>query len=94
LFDWSVDEDPDCGGYALVDPASGDGSITGGIGPSTEEGDTGVKIDVRVDDLAEYLQRAELLGGRRLVEPAELLGGFGTFAVLADPDGNHVGLWA
>jgi predicted enzyme related to lactoylglutathione lyase len=53
-----------------------------------------VKIYVRVDDLPGYLERAERLGGRQLVEPTELPGGFGTFAVLADPDGNHVGLWA
>jgi uncharacterized protein len=52
------------------------------------------RIYVRVDDLPAYLERAERLGGRRLVEPTDLPGGFGTFAVLADPDGNQVGLWA
>ena len=94
LFEWSVDEDPEWGGYALVDTASDEASIPGGIGPSMADGDTGVKIYVRVDDLPAYLERAERLGGQRLVEPTELPGGFGTFAVLADPDGNPVGLWA
>ena len=94
LFEWSMDEDPEWGGYALVDTASDEPSIPGGIGPSMAVGDTGVKFYVRVDDLHAYLERAERLGGQRLVEPTGLPGGFGTFAVLADPDGNQVGLWA
>ena len=57
-------------------------------------GDAGVKVYVRVEDLDRYLERAEELGGARLVPPMELPGGFGRIAVLADPDGNPVGLWA
>jgi predicted enzyme related to lactoylglutathione lyase len=53
-----------------------------------------VKIYMRVDDLDEYLDRAEKLGGQRLVPPTELPGDFGRFAVFTDPDGNQVGLWA
>lgn len=92
LFDWKVDVDPSMGGYGLVDTGA-EGSIIGGIGPSMAPGDAGVKVYVRVDDLAAYLDRAEHLGGRRLVEPTQLPGDFGWFAVLADPDGNQVGLW-
>jgi predicted enzyme related to lactoylglutathione lyase len=66
----------------------------GGIGPSQAPGDTGVKFYVRVDDLEAYLARAERLGGRRLVPPMDLPGDYGRIAVLADPDGNPVGLWA
>ena len=40
------------------------------------------------------LDRAEALGGKRLVAPAELPGDFGRFATFTDPDGNQVGLWA
>jgi uncharacterized protein len=40
------------------------------------------------------VDRAEALGGRRLVPPTELPGDFGKFAVFADPDGIPVGLWA
>ena len=94
LFDWSVNEDPEWGDYALVDTGSGEGAVPGGIGPSMEEGATGVKIYVRVDDLGKYLSRAEELGGRRVVGPTALPGGFGSFALFADLDGNLVGLWA
>lgn len=90
-FDWQVDADPAMGGYALVDTGGG---IGGGIGPSTGPGDTGVKIYTRVDDLDARLDRAERLGGRRLVPPTDLPGDFGRFAIFADPDGNQVGLCA
>lgn len=93
LFRWQVEADPQMGGYALVDTNAGDGAIGGGIGPSTEPGDTGVKIYVRVDDLDAYLDRAEQLGGRRLLPPTDLPGNAGTIAMFADPDGNPVGLW-
>lgn len=91
LFDWQVEADPQMGGYGLVNTGSG---IGGGIGPSQQPGDAGVKIYMRVDDLDSYLERAEKLGGTRLVEPMDLPGDFGRFAIFADPDGNQVGLWA
>jgi uncharacterized protein len=94
LFGWQVSADPAMGGYGLVDTAAGEGAIGGGIGPSSEPGDKGVKIYMRVDDLDAYLDRAEKLGGRRLVPPTELPGDFGKFAVFTDPDGNQVGLWS
>ncbi|PJJ72141.1 hypothetical protein CLV46_1705 [Diaminobutyricimonas aerilata] len=94
LFDWKVDGAPGDDGYALVDTQSEPIPLMGGIRPSMGEGDTGVKFYVRVDDLAAYLDRAEQLGGARLVEPTELPDGFGTFAMFTDPDGNTVGLWA
>jgi len=94
LFDWQVAADPDMGGYGLVDTGAGEGAIGGGIGPSMGSGDTGVKFYVRVPDLQAALDRAEELGGKALVPPTDLPGDFGRFAILADPDGNAVGLWA
>jgi len=94
LFGWTAEADPAMNGFALVDTGAKKGAIGGGIGPSTEPGDTGVKIYMRVDDLDAYLERAEKLGGRRLVPPTDLPGDYGTIAIIADPDGNQVGLWA
>ncbi|GLW12689.1 hypothetical protein Misp01_78170 [Microtetraspora sp. NBRC 13810] len=94
LFDWRVAADPEMGGYGLVDTGAGEQAVGGGIGPSMQPGDTGVKVYVQVDDLDAYLDRAEALGGERLVPPIDLPGDFGRFAVFADPDGNQVGLWA
>lgn len=95
MFGWQVSADPAMGGYALVDTASGEGAVSGGIGPSSGPDDKpGIKIYMRVDDLDASLDRAEKLGGRKLVPPTELPGDFGKFAIFADPDGNPVGLWA
>jgi hypothetical protein len=94
LFDWQVAADPAMGGYGLVDTGAGEGAIGGGIGPAAAPGETGVKIYVRVDDLDAYLDRAERLGGKRLVPPTDLPGDYGRFAIFTDPDGNPVGLWA
>ncbi len=73
LFGWQVTADPAMGGYGLVDTAAGDGAIGGGIGPSGEPGERGVKIYMRVDDLDAYLDRAEQLGGQRLAPPPTCL---------------------
>jgi predicted enzyme related to lactoylglutathione lyase len=94
LFDWKVDADPAMGGYALVDTQSAPGPVFGGIGPSMDGKDAGIKFYVRVDDLAATLDRAVELGGARVAEPSDLPDGYGSYAILADPDGNAVGLWA
>ncbi len=93
LFGWQVAADPAMGGYALVDTGAGDDAVGGGIGPAETPAEAGVKIYMRVDDLDGYLDRAEKLGGQRLVPPTDLPGGYGRIAVFKDPDGNAVGLW-
>jgi uncharacterized protein len=77
-----------------VDAGAGYGGIGGGIGSSGQPGEKGVKIYMRVDDLDAYLDRAEELGGKRLVPPADLPSDYGRFAVFTDLDGNLVGLWS
>ena len=82
LFSWQVNADPAIGGYGLVD-----------TGPGSAPEDYGVKIYMRVDDLDKYLDRAEQLGGKRLIPPTDLPEDYGRFAIFTDPDGNAVGLW-
>ena len=94
LFGWTVNADPDMGGYGLVDTGAGAGTIGGGIGPAETPGEAGTRMYVRVPGLGAALDRAEELGGKRLVPPTDLPGDYGRFAILADPDGNQVGLWA
>jgi predicted enzyme related to lactoylglutathione lyase len=94
LFGWQVAADPAMGGYGLVDTGAGEDAVGGGIGAADDPGAAGVKIYMRVDDLDAYLDRAEKLGGSRLVPPTDLPGDFGRFAIFTDPDGNQVGLWA
>jgi hypothetical protein len=95
MFGWTAQADPDMGGYALVDTNAGEGAVGGGIGAPSGPGEgPSVKIYMRVDDLDAHLDRAERLGGKRLVPPTDLPEGYGRFAIFTDPDGNQVGLWA
>jgi uncharacterized protein len=92
LFDWTVDDtDPS---YALVDTGAGENAVGGGIGATQDPDDSGgVTVYMRVDDLQAYLDKAGALGGTTIVPPTDLPGGFGRFAMFADPDGHAVGLW-
>jgi uncharacterized protein len=94
LFGWQVAADPAMGGYALVDTRAGEKAIGRGIGPAENPGEAGVKIYMRVDDPDGYLDRAERLGGKKLVPPTDLPGDLGLVAIFTDPDGNPVGLWS
>jgi uncharacterized protein len=94
LFGWTLSGGPE-DTYSMIDTGAGENAVGGGIGPAQgPENRGGIKIYVRVEDLQEHLDRAEKLGGTTLVAPTDLPGGYGQFAVLADPDGNAVGLWA
>ena len=93
LFGWSL-ADSGQPGYSLVDTGAGDGAIGGGIGATQGPEDPGgTTVYMKVDDLQAYLDRAVGLGGTVLVPPTPRPGDFGSFALLADPDGHPVGLW-
>jgi predicted enzyme related to lactoylglutathione lyase len=49
-------------------------------------------VNGQVDDLQAYLDKAATLGGKTLVPPVEIPGQE-SFAWLADPDGDLIGLW-
>ena len=49
-------------------------------------------VYVQVDDVQAYLDKAESLGGKTVVPPAEVPG-MGQFAWMSDLDGNTIGLW-
>ena len=51
-----------------------------------------VTIYVEVEDLEAYLKKAGELGGKTLVPPVTLPG-LGSFAWLAAPEGNIIGIW-
>ena len=92
LFGWSIETDES--GFGMVDTGAGDDAVTGGIGPSMAPGDTGVKIYVRTEDLPATIEKAKSLGSTVYLEPMDLPGEYGRIAVVSDPDGNPVGLWA
>jgi predicted enzyme related to lactoylglutathione lyase len=95
LFDWTGEAPPELGGYTLIDTGAPAETVGGGIGAADRDGlPPGILIYVRVDDLDATLARATELGGSVLTPPTALPADNGSIAVLADPDGNAVGLWA
>jgi uncharacterized protein len=88
LFGWGLQAFPGVN-YTLVDTRGG-GGINGGIGRSGT-GEAWVSFYVDVDDPQAYLDKAEALGGRTVLEVVELPGK-AAFAMFDDPDGLLVGL--
>jgi uncharacterized protein len=94
LFGWTfqpmAEYHPD---YWLVDAGEGRGTI-GALWPTdVAPTDSGAVVYVAVADLRETLARAEQLGGTLLREPTDV--GDGTsFALVRDPTGTLLGLWA
>ena len=85
LFDWRMEE----AGPATMIRTGGD--VGGHFTALGHEPHNFVTIYVSVDDVAAYLEKAESLGGKRVVGPVDIP--LGTFAWLRDPDGNLIALW-
>jgi predicted enzyme related to lactoylglutathione lyase len=89
LFGWNIEVDEH--GYGMVDTGTDEG-IRGGIMQTPQGVPPYVTLYVGVDDLEKYLERAETLGGKRVMGPMPV-GEMGAFAMFADPDGVVIGLF-
>ncbi len=87
LFDWTMQEM----GPASMIATGAELGIQGHISSLGHEPHNYTIFYVQVDDVAAYLKKAELLGGKMLVPPVPIP--TGRFAWLADPEGNMVGLF-
>ena len=76
----------------MIINTGGDGAIGGHIVELAPEWGTYVTIYIEVEDLDVYLKKASELGGKTLVPPVKLPGQ-GSFAWLAAPEGNIIGIW-
>jgi uncharacterized protein len=90
LFGWAY-QPGGIDGYTYVDAGVTDGTIPGGVSP-TQGGAPMVTVFAGVADVKAALDRAVALGGR-IVQPATKVTGV-TFGLLADPQGNVVGVAA
>lgn len=89
LFDWKFEPWGD--DYVLFSPPDG---VGGGIAKTDKvvPGEHPPVFYVLVDEIEPYLEKAKDVGGRVNVPKSELPN-MGWYAVLADPDGNAVGLF-
>ena len=89
LFGWRID--PENG---MVDTKGEGEGIAGVIGPRVGPNDRGCKIYVKTDALEDTIARAQALGSTIYLHPMTLPDDHGRIAVVSDPDGSPVGLWA
>jgi|SRR5262245_15700004 len=97
LFGWTIDADNPMN-YGVVDPndnksASGGTGIGGGVGQGPDGYEGHVTFYVAVPDVEEALQKAESLGGTRVMGPEQIMGEqVIELGQLKDPEGNLIGL--
>jgi predicted enzyme related to lactoylglutathione lyase len=89
LFGWKIDTDNPME-YGIVDTGANGQGIGGGVG-SNPQNQAYVTFYVQSDDLQGSLDKAEQLGGKTTMPPAELPMGI-SIAIFEDPEGNMVGL--
>jgi len=95
LFGWNIVSDNPMN-YGMVDgndnkTISGDTGIGGGVGQGPDGYDGHVTFYVAVPDVEEALQKAESLGGTRVMGPEEIMG-MVVLGQFNDPEGNLVGV--
>jgi predicted enzyme related to lactoylglutathione lyase len=90
LFGWPIDASQTGMDYGLV--AQQPNGIAGGIGRSEDGGPGHVTVYVEVDDIQEYLQKAERLGGKMIAPPMDIPGWNLSIGFMSDPEGHLVGL--
>jgi hypothetical protein len=88
LFGWEINSDnpQNYGMVTGIEPGIG-----GGVGPS-QDGNPFVTVYVQSDDLQASLDKAESLGGKKVMDPMDIEGG-PSIAMFADPQGNVIGLF-
>jgi uncharacterized protein len=95
LFGWNVEADNPMH-YGMVDAkdnktVTGDTGIGGGIGQGPDGYEGHVTFYVAVPDVEEALQKAESLGGTRVMGPENIMD-MVELGQFKDPEGNVIGL--
>ena len=94
LFDWEINADNEMN-YGIVDgkknPAPDGMGIGGGIGAGPDGYEGHVTFYVAVPDIEEALQKAESLGGTRVMGPEKIMDMI-ELGHFKDPEGHLVGV--
>lgn len=88
LFGWNVDANNPMN-YGMVGMEQAGVGV--GISAGQDANDRRVTFYVEVEDLNEYLKKAESLGGKTIMGPMDVPGG-PQLAMFADPEGNVIGM--
>jgi len=88
LFGWGFDSPEGFGDYHLT--AAG-GGLGGAVGKGSDEMPSYVTVYLQVPDIDAHLEEIGAAGGRT-IQPRTEIPDMVTFALLADPAGNVIGL--
>jgi predicted enzyme related to lactoylglutathione lyase len=93
LFDWNFSDPIGPTNYRMVDRNTNDDGvgIAGGIGGVPEGYDGHVTFYVEVDDVGQALDKAEELGGQKMMGPDQVPEG-PVIGLFVDPQGHTIGL--
>jgi uncharacterized protein len=89
LFGWDFSEPMGPTDYATIQDPNG---IGGGVGAGPDGYPGHVTFYVQVEDVGGALEKAESLGGRRMMGPDEVPGVGIVIGLFADPEGHVIGL--
>jgi predicted enzyme related to lactoylglutathione lyase len=89
LFGWRIAEAPGFEGYPMWQAPN---KVSGGGLAPRDEGFTQPRSYVEVDSIDETLAKATASGGT-VLQGKQQISETSWWAVLADPDGNHIGLY-
>ena len=89
LFGWKFSQPMGPTDYSVLEDQEG---IGGGVGAGPEGYDGHVTFYVQVDDVGAALDKAESLGGRRMMGPDEVPGAGIIIGLFGDPEGHVIGL--
>ena len=91
LFGWEINADNPMK-YGMVDAkTNGENGIGGGVGQGPDGYDGHVTFYVAVPDVEQALQKAESLGGTRIMGPEDIMG-MVTLGQFKDPEGHLIGV--
>jgi predicted enzyme related to lactoylglutathione lyase len=91
LFGWTTKRWGDSSNYLLFMDSSG--KLGGGFAPMDNQGAGGTIVYLYVSDIEAKLAEVDQHGGRTL-ESKTPIPGVGFYATIADPFGNHIGLFS
>jgi uncharacterized protein len=91
MFGWTFTQTP-FGDYLTYKTPAGDAGVAGGMGKRGESAPMAIRNYVGVDSIDDSVRKAVELGGRVIAEKDEIPG-IGWWAVIADTEGNELGLF-
>jgi hypothetical protein len=98
VFEWEINKFPDMDYYIATTTPSDEkghpkesGAINGGLLPKDPTGEHPI-IVIDVPEIDEHIKKVEASGGKTIM-PKMKIGEFGSYARVADTEGNVIGIW-